>query len=158
MNYRLLLIPIFSLIITTSCKEPNKKTAEPIAPADTGVTMEHNKNQLDAAAKQSESKEGFTFSGGGSDPSWTVEFKGGQILFTAPGETLRSFVAPVPEPEISGNTTKYIASSHRVLMEVLLTEEECITPTNGKKNTHKVKVSIKPKAAENFNFYYGCGS
>ncbi|MCG2419844.1 hypothetical protein K8089_12505 [Aequorivita sp. F47161] len=158
MNYRVLLISIFSLIVAASCKEPNNKTTEPITPAETRATMEYNENRLDTVAEHTQINEDFSFSGGGTDPFWTVEFKGGQIHFTAPGETLRSFVAPIPEPEISGNTTKYIATSHRVLMEVLLTKEECITPTNSKKNTHKVKVSIKPKAAEDFNYYYGCGS
>ncbi|MEM0517284.1 hypothetical protein [Aequorivita flava] len=158
MKYKVLLVPFFTLMIAVSCKEPNNKQSETVVPADTRATMEYNENRLDSVPKQSESAEDFTFSGGGADPSWTVEFKDGQIYFTAPGETLRSFVAPIPQPEINGNTKKYVASSHRVLMEVLLTEEECITPTNNKKNTHKVKLSIKPKAADNFNYYYGCGS
>lgn len=158
MNYRLLLVPIFSLIIAISCKEPNNKTAEPIAPADTRATMEYNENQFDTVAKQTKDEETFTFSGGGTDPFWNVDFIKGQIHFKAPSATLRSFVAPIPEPEVSGNSTKYIAKSHRVIMEVLITNEECVNASSNTKNSHKVKVSIKPIAEENYNVYEGCGS
>ena len=86
------------------------------------------------------------------------ECKKGKIHFKAPGASLKSFVAPIPEPEISGNSKKYIAQSHRVLMEVLITEEECIDTKSSKKSSHKVKVSIKPKSETDFNIFEGCGS
>lgn len=154
--YRLILIPLFSLIIAVSCKDTTKESEVPIIPADTRATIQYNENRLDTVAKQNES--GDSFRGGGTEPFWSVEFTNGKIHFKAPGETLKSFVAPIPEPEISGKSKKYTAKSHRVIMEVLLTKEECVDNTSGKKYSHKVKVSIKPTAQEDFNIYEGCGS
>lgn len=156
MNYKFLLIPVFSLIMAVSCKDANKEVIEPTVPAETKATIEYNENRLDTVSKQTD--ENDTFRGGGTDPFWSVQFSKGKIHFKAPGASLKSFVAPIPEPEISGNSKKYIAQSHRVLMEVLITEEECIDTKSSKKSSHKVKVSIKPKSETDFNIFEGCGS
>ncbi len=156
MNYKFLLIPVFSLIMAVSCKDANKEVIEPTVPAETKTTIEYNENRLDTVSKQTD--ENDIFRGGGTDPFWSVQFSKGKIHFKAPGASLKSFVAPIPEPEISGNSKKYIAQSHRVLMEVLITEEECIDTKSSKKSSHKVKVSIKPKSETDFNIFEGCGS
>ena len=156
MNYKFILIPVFSLIMAVSCKDTKKEITEPTVPAETKATIEYNENRLDTVSKQTE--DGDTFRGGGTDPFWSVQLSKGKIHFKAPGASLKSFVAPIPEPEISGNSKKYIAQSHRVLMEVLITEEECIDAVNSKKSSHKVKVSIKPKSEKDFNVFEGCGS
>lgn len=156
MNYKLLLIPVISLTIAISCKDTNQEVAKPTVPAETKATIEYNQNQLDTVAKKDDDE--FSFRGGGTDPYWSVQFIKGKIHFKAPDASLKSFVAPIPEPEISGNSKKYTAESHRVLMEVVITEEACVDTKNNKTSSHKVKVSIKPKAEKDFNVYEGCGS
>lgn len=156
MNYRLLLIPVISLTIAVSCKDTHKEAPKPTIPAETKATLEHSQNQLDTVAKKSNDE--YSFRGGGTDPYWSVLFTKGKIHFKAPDASLKSFVAPIPEPEISGNSKKYTAESHRVIMEVVITEEACEDTKNNKTSSHKVKVSIKPKAQKDFNVFVGCGS
>ncbi len=156
MNYRIIITSTLFFLMAVSCKDTSKENSESIVPAETRATIEYNENQLDSIAEGNENE--ISFRGEGTEPFWSIEFTNGKMHFKASDAVLKSFVAPIPEPEIVGNTIKYTASSKRVLMEVLITEEECINDMSGKKNSHKVKVSIKPISEENFNIYEGCGS
>lgn len=154
MNFKLMSFFLFGFITLISCKDVSQETNVTV-PADTKATIEYNQNQLDTISKNTTNE--ISFLGGGSEPSWSVEFKEGKIFFNAPNEVLRSFIAPIPEPEKDGKSSKYIAKSHRVIMEVLLTEEECVDGMSGKKKSHKVKLSIKPTSEKDFKIYEGCG-
>ncbi len=157
-NY--LLITLFFSLLILSCKETNKEISETeaVVPVETEAVIENNINKpdTDTIAKKTQEEEGFR--AGGNNPYWTVHFTKGKILFKAPGAPLQSYVAPIPEPEIVGNTKKYVANSHKVDMEILLTEEECISAISDKKNTHKVKVTLKTVKDDKPTIYEGCGS
>ena len=155
MNFKSIAILFLCFFSLFSCKDSNKESNATIS-TDTIATSEKNQNQSENIPTNTQT--GVSFLGGGGEPSWSVEFTDGKIHFNAPNETLRSFVAPIPEPEKDGNTTKYIAKSHRVIMEVLITEEECVDGMSGKKKSDKVKLSIKPIAEKDYKIYEGCGS
>ena len=155
MNFNPITILIICFFTLFSCKDGKNEPTATIS-ADTTVSSENNQNQPENFPTATNT--GVYFLGGGGEPSWSVEFTDGKIHFNAPNETLRSFVAPIPEPEKNGNTTKYIAKSHRVIMEVLITEEECIDGMSGKKKSDKVKLSIKPIAEKDYKIYEGCGT
>tara|TARA_R110002050_G_scaffold39568_2_gene96783 strand:- start:489 stop:968 length:480 start_codon:yes stop_codon:yes gene_type:complete len=155
MSYKFLLISTLFLALATACKDATKEDSESIVPAETRATIEYNENQLDTIP---ETNDEVSFRGDGTEPFWNIEFKNGRMHFKAMDADLQSFVAPIPEPEILGNAKKYTASSKRVIMEVLITEGECINAMSGKKSTFKVKVSIKPVSQEKFNVYEGCGA
>ena len=150
MNFKLTATLFLSFLIATSCKEVNKNP-ETSAAESTATSSE----QSNASEEQNTE---VAFYAGGNEPAWNVQFKEGRMHFSAPDAVLKSFVAPIPEPEVSGNTSKYIAKSQRVLMEVVMVEEECIDTMSGEKNSRKVTVSIKPIAEKDFRVFEGCGS
>ncbi|MAP80747.1 MAG: hypothetical protein CL526_06630 [Aequorivita sp.] len=155
---RFLLATFTVLMISTSCKDNSKETTEPTVPAETRATIEYSENQLDTIKKENNTESAMTFKATGNEPFWSVNFKDGKVHFKAMDAALKSFTAPIPEAEVTGNTQKFVAQSHRVIMEVYITEEACQDSMSGQNYTHKVKVSIKPKSADNFNHYHGCGS
>lgn len=145
---------IFSLSLV-SCKDGNKETIEPISPAETRSTMEYNQNRLDTIP---ENTKGSDFKGGGSEPLWSVEIVDKKFHFQSSDQNYKSIAATVNTVDASGNTITLNSENDTETIKVALIEQECIDGMSGKKNSHKVEVSIKRSADTDAKTYEGCGS
>ncbi len=156
MNIKVLLTLLILIPLTFSCKNTKEPEAEPIIPTDTKATMEYNENRLDSIPANREFS--GAFKGSGSEPFWSVTLDADKILFESADADLKSFTAPLTNPEISGNSTTFTADQKDGIIKVTLLEEKCTGAMNGIEMTHKVKVSLKLKNDKDFRNFEGCGA
>lgn len=152
MNFKISFIAALITFSFFSCKDVNKETNDSIIPTDTRSTMEYNENQLDSIPANTSSND---FKGGGDEPFWSVEIVDKQLHFQSPDENYMSIINTV---DVSGSTITFDSENESESIKVALIEEECIDGMSGKKNSHKVEVSIKRSAEKDSKNFIGCGS
>lgn len=155
MNFKISIIAAFISLAFLSCKNTNNDSSDPIAPAETRSTMEYNQNRLDSIPENSSSSD---FKGGGGEPFWSVEIVDKKLLFQSPDENYKSITTTINTVDASGNTITFNSENDNETIKVALVEEECVDGMSGKKNSHKVEVSIKRNSEKDSKIYKGCGS
>ena len=83
---------------------------------------------------------------------------GKKLHFQSPDENYKSITTTVNTVDVSGNTITFNSENDNDSIKVALIEEECIDGMSGKKNSHKVEVSIKRNIDKTSRTYEGCGS
>ncbi|MGO3181706.1 MAG: hypothetical protein ACTIJ9_02630 [Aequorivita sp.] len=156
MKLNLTIAAVLLSLSLLSCKDATKETIEPITPAETRSTMEYNQNQLDTIPENTTTNRDFK--GGGGEPFWSLEIADKKLYFQSPDKNFKSITATVNTVDASGNTITFNSENDNETIKIALLEQECIDGMSGKKNTHKVEVSIKRNADKDAKTYEGCGS
>lgn len=155
MNFRIQIIAILISLAVLSCNNGNKEHNDPIGPTDTRSTMEYNQNRLDSIP---ENRSSNNFKGGGGEPFWSVEIKDKKLHFQSPEKNFKSITTTISTVDASGGTITFNSENANEIIKVALIEQECIDGMSGKKNSHKVEISIKRNLDKNLTTYEGCGS
>lgn len=156
MNFKISIIASFLSLSLLSCQDANKGPNEPITPAETRSTMEYNQNRLDTIPENSSNR--GDFKGGGGEPFWSVEIVDKKLHFQSPHKNLKSITATVNTVDVSGNTITFNSENDSDEITVALIEQECVDGMSGRKNSHKVEISIKRNTEQDSRTYVGCGS
>jgi len=150
MNFKSAILLLLTIVFLSSCNDKTRTGNRPEKITEPAAE--------ETVAAQPESSDDYFFKGIGTEPFWSITINDDSILLDFMNEEPEDMRIPLPEPEESGNTIRYLSETTSKIIAVTLTEENCSDSMSDLTYSHKVEIEIKNKRDSEIISFRGCGN